>query len=157
MHRMTCGAALTDGLVFEDERAPLRRVALSTGVPFRCQRSSSAFHRRARMRVVTIAATERDTCGQCHAAQRGPFVFEHEAVREGCTTCHAVHGSINAKLLTQRNHTLCLKCHMQQQTAPGSIVIGGLDHTRFVSRGTCWSAGCHEAVHGSQIGSSLRY
>src|SRR6185436_6723716 len=58
----------------------------------------------------TSLATERDTCGQCHAAQRGPFVFEHEAVREGCTTCHAVHGSINAKLLTQRNQTLCLKC-----------------------------------------------
>jgi hypothetical protein len=23
--------------------------------------------------------------------------------------------------------------------------------------GTCWSAGCHEAVHGSQVSSSLRY
>jgi hypothetical protein len=36
-------------------------------------------------------------------------------------------------------------------------LIGGFDHAGFVSRGTCWSAGCHEAVHGSQIGSSLRY
>jgi len=105
----------------------------------------------------TSLASEFRTCGGCHTAQLGPFVFEHEAVREGCTTCHAVHGSVNAKMLTQRNHTLCLKCHMQQQTAPGRMVIGGLDHTRFVSRGTCWSAGCHEAVHGSQIGSSLRY
>src|SRR5690349_16021505 len=32
-----------------------------------------------------------DTCGACHIAQRGPFVFEHEAVREGCTTCHDPH------------------------------------------------------------------
>jgi hypothetical protein len=56
--RMTRGAALTNGLVFEDERAPLRRMALAAGVPFRRQRSSSAFHRRARMRVVAITATD---------------------------------------------------------------------------------------------------
>ena len=58
VHRMTRGAALADGLVFEDKRAPLRRVALAAGVPFRCQRGSPAFHRRARMRVVAIAATD---------------------------------------------------------------------------------------------------
>ena len=55
---MTRGAALADGLVFEDKRAPLRRVALSAGVPFGCQRSSASFHRRPRMRVVAIAATD---------------------------------------------------------------------------------------------------
>jgi predicted CXXCH cytochrome family protein len=105
----------------------------------------------------TTFATVDQSCGKCHAAQRGPFVFEHEAVREGCTTCHKVHGSVNNKLLTERNQTLCLKCHFQQQTGGGALVIGGFDHAGFVSRGTCWSAGCHEAVHGSQIGSSLRY
>jgi hypothetical protein len=26
-----------------------------------------------------------------------------------------------------------------------------------VQRGTCWSAGCHEAVHGSHVSSSLRF
>src|ERR1041384_1543825 len=105
----------------------------------------------------TALSTEQDTCGKCHIAQRGPFVFEHEAVREGCTTCHAVHGSVNQKMLAQRNHTLCLKCHFQQQTSGGLLVIGGKDHTSFVGRGTCWSGGCHEAVHGCQIGSSLRF
>jgi predicted CXXCH cytochrome family protein len=103
------------------------------------------------------APSESDSCGKCHIAQRGPFVFEHEAVREGCTTCHKVHGSVNQKMLTERNQTLCLKCHFQQQTSPGVIVIGGRDHTSFVRRGTCWTAGCHEAVHGSHIGSSLRF
>jgi len=98
-----------------------------------------------------------ETCSKCHIAQRGPFVFEHEAIREGCTTCHAVHGSVNQKMLAQRNQTLCLKCHFQQQTTPGTLLIGGRDHTAFVRRGTCWSAGCHEAVHGSQVGSSLRF
>ena len=101
--------------------------------------------------------TEMDTCGKCHIAQRGPFVFEHEAVREGCTTCHDPHGSVNEKMLVQRNSNLCLKCHFQQQTVSGKLYIGGSDHTSRLSRGTCWSAGCHEAVHGSQIGSSLRF
>ena len=59
---------------------------------------------------------QNETCFQCHAAQRGPFVFEHEALREGCVSCHSPHGSVNQRLLTQRNQTLCLKCHFQQQT-----------------------------------------
>lgn len=105
----------------------------------------------------TQLASEIDTCGKCHTAQHGPFVFEHEAVREGCTTCHAVHGSVNQRMLVQRNANLCLKCHFQQQTTAGRIVIGGSDHTSRLFQGTCWSAGCHEAVHGSQVGSSLRF
>ena len=105
----------------------------------------------------TALLTEHQTCGQCHTAQAGPFVFEHEAVREGCTTCHAVHGSVNQKMLVARDANLCFRCHFQQQTAAGKIFIGGQDHTSRLARGTCWSAGCHEAVHGSQIGSSLRF
>jgi predicted CXXCH cytochrome family protein len=96
-------------------------------------------------------------CLECHPSQRGPHVFEHEAVREGCLTCHRPHGSVNANLLTERNATLCLKCHFQQQTAAGQVFIGGINHSTFLPQGTCWSAGCHEAVHGSQVNSSLRY
>lgn len=100
-----------------------------------------------------------ESCFRCHAAQRGPHVFEHEALREGCSVCHAPHGSVNARLLTARNANLCLKCHFQQVSG-GSIMIGGADHSMFVQRlqqGTCWTAGCHEAVHGSRVDSSLRY
>ncbi len=102
-------------------------------------------------------AGENETCFKCHTAQRGPFVFEHEATREGCVTCHDPHGTVNQKMLTARNANLCLKCHFQQQTAGGVIRIGGQDHSGFLGRGTCWSAGCHEAVHGSQVHSSLRF
>lgn len=105
----------------------------------------------------TSLLAENDTCLQCHSQQRGPHVFEHEASREGCLTCHKPHGSVNARMLTERNNTLCLKCHFQQQTTPGRIFIGGQDHTTRLARGTCWSAGCHEAVHGSQVNSSLRF
>ena len=105
----------------------------------------------------TALLSENDTCSQCHATQNGPFVFEHEANREGCTTCHAVHGSVNAKMLKERNANLCFKCHFQQQKIDGRIYIGGWNHTGLLSLGTCWTAGCHEAIHGSQVNSNLRF
>ena len=105
----------------------------------------------------TNFASLNESCVKCQTAQGGPYVFEHEASREGCVTCHNPHGSMNAKMLKARNANLCLQCHFQQQTAPGVILIGGRDHASFLSRGTCWSAGCHEAVHGSHVSSSLRF
>ena len=105
----------------------------------------------------TALLSENETCFQCHTAQRGPFVFEHEALREGCVSCHAPHGSVNQRLLTVRNQALCLKCHFQQQTVPGQIYIADVNHSSFLQQGTCWSAGCHEAVHGSQVSPALRY
>jgi len=96
-----------------------------------------------------------DLCLKCHAAQQGPYVFEHEAMREGCTSCHEPHGTVNDKLLAQRNANLCLKCHVQIRGA--NIQIGSISHNVLMQRGTCWTAGCHEAVHGSHVSSSLRF
>ena len=104
----------------------------------------------------TALLSQEENCLKCHPAQRGPYVFEHEALREGCTTCHTAHGSVNARMLTERNSNLCLKCHFQQVKG-GSILIGGSDHTIRLQQGACWSAGCHEAVHGSRVNSSLRF
>jgi len=104
----------------------------------------------------TALQAAEETCLQCHPAQRGPYVFEHEATRGGCVTCHNPHGSVNAKLLTERDANLCLKCHFQQ-VQNGTILIGGFPHAGQLSQGTCWTAGCHEAVHGSRVNSSLRY
>ncbi len=100
---------------------------------------------------------EGETCIQCHQAQAGPFVFEHEATRDSCTVCHSPHGSPSEKMLKTSNQMLCLQCHFQQQTAPNVILIGGRNHATYVNRGTCWTAGCHESVHGSHVNSSLRY
>jgi len=103
-----------------------------------------------------FAARENDTCLQCHREQARPHVFEHEALREGCTMCHNAHGSINEKLFVERDNNLCLKCHAQVAT-PGTVTIGGMPHTTRLMQGTCWSAGCHTAVHGSNINPHLRY
>lgn len=104
----------------------------------------------------TALLTQNMECARCHQAQQGPFVFEHEALREGCTTCHDPHGAVNAKMLTARDSNLCLKCHFQQLSY-GRLLIGGADHTLRVQQGSCWTAGCHEAVHGSRVSSSLRF
>jgi predicted CXXCH cytochrome family protein len=105
-----------------------------------------------------ILMPEVASCAECHPAQAGPFVFEHEAMREGCSACHNPHGSVNEKLLTVRNASLCLQCHFVEER-PNALMIGGVDHTGFgfIQQGTCWTAGCHEAVHGSHVNGSLRF
>ena len=96
-----------------------------------------------------------ENCAQCHREQTKPFVFEHPALREGCTVCHSPHGSINPKMLTVRDSNLCLRCHAQVQGpaagGTGHIFIGKTDHSNFIRYGTCWTAGCHTAVHGSNV------
>jgi predicted CXXCH cytochrome family protein len=105
-------------------------------------------------------ARQNETCAACHREQTRPSVFEHKALREGCTTCHNPHGSVNRKLLTQADPNLCLRCHAQNQgslTGTGVILIGAVDHSAFLRRGTCWTSGCHTAVHGSNVDPRLRY
>ncbi|MDP9053484.1 MAG: cytochrome c3 family protein [Acidobacteriota bacterium] len=87
-----------------------------------------------------------ETCTQCHAEKRGPYVFEHAAVKvEGCIACHTPHGSVNRQLLARREERmLCLQCH----TAPAGVNV---PHSRmsFQTRGTCTR--CHSVIHGSNF------
>lgn len=99
---------------------------------------------------------ENAVCRQCHKEKTRPRVFVHEALREGCTVCHRPHGSINDKLLVENDSSLCLKCHAQLST-PGTVLVGDFSHTTRLAEGTCWNAGCHTAVHGSDINPHLRY
>ena len=95
-----------------------------------------------------------ESCAQCHRSQARQFVFQHEAMREGCVVCHDPHGSFNDKMLVQNDANLCLKCHAQVQglgVLAGELFIGKVNHTFQLAQGTCWSAGCHQGVHGSNI------
>jgi len=94
-----------------------------------------------------------EACFRCHKEQRGPFVWEHEALREGCVTCHKVHGSIHEKMLLVRDNNLCLRCHTQANFP----TIGKSSHAGRLPQGTCFSAGCHTAIHGSNFDDHLRY
>lgn len=98
-----------------------------------------------------------ETCTKCHTAQQGPFTFKHSAMKEGCIACHNPHGSVNPKMLVARDANLCLSCHLETSATPGIILAGGEDHRTRMQNGTCWSAGCHEAVHGSHTSPALRY
>lgn len=100
----------------------------------------------------TSRADINEKCVTCHKEQQGPFVWEHEAMDEGCTSCHQVHGSVNDKMLVARDSNLCLRCHTQTAFP----TIGDRGHGAFLPRGTCFSGGCHVAVHGSNFDEHLR-
>lgn len=84
-----------------------------------------------------------DRCLRCHMDKRGPFVFEHQTEvgdgDESCLSCHRSHGSSNPKLLKFFGRATCLQCH-------ADIAADAAHRPRTQ---TCWAAGCHNQVHGS--------
>ena len=107
---------------------------------------------------------QNETCTKCHTQQKGPFVFEHGAMREGCVACHSPHGSVNQKMLVARDANLCLRCHLEvgDPGSSGQINANAIRHTSEnhnarLMQGACWSAGCHEAPHGSNANNHFRY
>lgn len=102
-------------------------------------------------------ARQDQQCAHCHREQVRPFIFIHEGMQDGCITCHQPHGSVHDKMLIQRDSHLCLRCHAQMQFDATPLRIGKVDHSSFLTMGTCWTAGCHTAVHGSMIHPRLLY
>jgi DmsE family decaheme c-type cytochrome len=95
---------------------------------------------------IKSTADQNAICTKCHMENRGPFVFEHPAVKaEGCVGCHTPHGSQNARLLNVPNvNQLCNQCH--------SPVAAGTVHgmnTGSPDRPPCIT--CHTMIHGSNI------
>lgn len=84
-------------------------------------------------------------CGDCHVDKTGPFVFEHGSVTvEGCSSCHAVHGSPNRHMLHFQNVAeQCYSCH---------ALVPGF-HTRFTNETVCTN--CHSTIHGSNLDRSF--
>lgn len=91
-----------------------------------------------------------DTCQQCHAETRGPYLWEHAPVSEDCGLCHAPHGSNHPGMLTQRAPLLCQSCHSQQghpSFAQGTDGLADDMPSRFLLGQSCMN--CHSQVHGS--------
>ena len=82
-----------------------------------------------------------DVCYTCHAEKRGPFLFEHEPVRENCLNCHDPHGSINQFSLKIPRPRLCMECHSLMN------VTGGLHSDEGGMGASCQN--CHVQIHGS--------
>lgn len=104
-----------------------------------------------------VRQTVNDTCYQCHAEKRGPFLWEHAPVAEDCSTCHAPHGSIHPAMLSQRAPFLCQSCHSQAGHPSFANDADGLPAglpSRFLLGRGC--ANCHSQVHGSNHPSGSR-
>lgn len=91
-------------------------------------------------------ADQNRICTKCHTDVRGPFVFEHAAVKGvGCLGCHSPHGSQNPRMLNMPNvNVLCNQCH--------SPVAEGTFHSMgqgSAERLPCTN--CHTEIHGSNL------
>jgi DmsE family decaheme c-type cytochrome len=102
----------------------------------------------------------RDTCFQCHAEKRGPFVHNHQPATEACTICHNPHGTVVESMLKVRPPFLCHECHTPhggfipqvigaqvpglKPTTPNGL---GKGTTNLTQGRSCMN--CHTEVHGS--------
>lgn len=106
-----------------------------------------------RPRMTGVALHDEEPCLKCHVDKRGPFAFEHAAVRvDGCESCHNPHGSAHPRLLRRPAvFTLCLECHNGagefgrqadgiQRTSP----THNMTDPKFQN-----CTGCHTRIHGS--------
>jgi DmsE family decaheme c-type cytochrome len=106
-----------------------------------------------RPRMVDVRLGNEEPCLKCHSDKRGPFAFEHPAVRvDGCETCHSPHGSMNARLLRRPAvFTVCLECHngagnfgRQANGIPLQSASHDMTDPRYRNCTTC-----HVRIHGS--------
>ena len=100
--------------------------------------------------AMLASPTLNETCHECHAETRGPFLWEHAPVTEDCSECHRPHGSNHPGMLTRRAPLLCQQCHSRlghpSVARTGESLPSGAP-SGFLLSGSCMS--CHSQVHGS--------
>jgi DmsE family decaheme c-type cytochrome len=115
----------------------------------------------ARPRMMAHGLQNEEPCLKCHVDKRGPFVFEHAALRvDGCASCHLPHGSMNARLLKRPQvFTVCLECHNGAASfgrQNNGIQITPATHSLTDPKYQNCTL-CHSRIHGSNAnGSFLR-
>ena len=101
--------------------------------------------------------TVNETCFDCHAEKRGPFLWEHAPVRDDCTNCHTPHGSVHDNLLVARTPWLCQRCHIaayHPSTAYSGTGVPPRGAAQQLLIKDCQN--CHSQVHGSNHPSGVR-
>lgn len=104
-------------------------------------------HGSTNVRLLRVGTTVNESCVGCHSEKRGPYLWEHGAVRENCTTCHDPHGSTNDRMLVAKMPMLCQRCHVTTRHPP-TVYEGSVVKTsnRLYGR-SC--VNCHSNIHGS--------
>ena len=101
--------------------------------------------------------TLNQTCFDCHAEKRGPYLWEHAPVAEDCGTCHDPHGSNHPGMLTMRAPMLCQSCHSEEGhpsvATDGSGLLDGMP-SQYLLGQNCLN--CHTQSHGSNHPSGSR-
>jgi len=88
------------------------------------------------------APSVNDSCWECHAETRGPFLYEHPPVVENCLSCHLPHGSTRKAMLKLEAPRLCQECHGNGHASnPRSA------NDKYVVGSSCMN--CHPSVHGT--------
>ena len=111
------------------------------------------------------ASSTFELCTNCHSDKRGPFIWEHAPVTEGCMSCHLPHGSNRDSLLVTSPPFLCQQCHAQLGIAnhpielltPENLGTAGIPanrDSRIIGRGCI---NCHVQIHGSNHPSGARF
>ena len=100
-----------------------------------------------------------ETCYQCHAEKRGPFVHQHDPVTEDCAICHNPHGTTADSMLKVRPPFLCHSCHSPHGNLVPSLrgqapsvnpvppnPITGKTNVLLTQGRSCLN--CHTQIHG---------
>ncbi len=101
--------------------------------------------------------TLNQTCFDCHAEKRGPYLWEHAPASEDCSNCHDPHGSNYPGMLTMRAPMLCQSCHSQEGHPSVPADSDGLPSgtpSALMLGQNCMN--CHSQVHGSNHPSGSR-
>ena len=100
--------------------------------------------------LLLVRQSVNQTCHDCHAEVRGPYLWEHAPVTEDCTSCHNPHGSNHPGMLSMRGPMLCQSCHSQSGHPSLPQDERGLPTgvpSQYLLGQNCMN--CHNQVHGS--------
>ena len=105
-------------------------------------------------------ARQNESCAQCHREQTRPVCFRargHARRLHGLPQPARLDQPEDARRERPESLPALPRAGADRRDVRRHIYIGNTDHTQFLQMGTCWTAGCHTAIHGSNVDPRLRY